>query len=136
MIRRWNPDTVAPPIGRYSHLASVPEGHELVFIAGQVGALEDGTLAGPDAESQTRQIFANIERLLESLGAGPEHLVKLLTMVAGTEHLGGFRAAVQDVFPKWYPDGDWPTNSLLVAAALATPELAVEIEAVVAVPRR
>jgi enamine deaminase RidA (YjgF/YER057c/UK114 family) len=134
--RRWNPDNVAPPIGRYSHLAAVPSDHELVFISGQVGVLEDGTLAGSDAESQTRQILANIGRLLGSLDAGPEHLVKLLTLLSGTEHLAGYRAAQAEVFARWFPDGDWPAQSLAVVAALATSELAVEIEGMAAVPRR
>ncbi|WP_214416298.1 RidA family protein [Sphaerisporangium fuscum] len=136
MIRRWSPDDLAPPIGRYSHLAAVPDGHEIVFVAGQVGVLGDGELAGPDAESQARQVFANIETLLASMGAGPEHLVKLFTMVAGTEHLAGCRAAIGEAFGRWYPGGDWPAQSLVVVAALARPDLAVEIEAVVAVPRR
>ncbi|GAA2897572.1 RidA family protein [Streptosporangium fragile] len=136
MIRRWNPTGLAAPIGQYSHLASVPADHELVMISGQVGVLPDGTLAGPDAETQTRQVFANIGRLLDSLGAGPEHLVKLFTMVAGVEHLEGCRAARQEAFAKWYPDGDWPAHSLAVVAALATPELTVEVEGMVALPRR
>lgn len=136
MIRRWNPEGVAAPLGRYSHLAAVPADHELVFISGQVGVLEDGTLAGPDAESQTRQSLANVKTLLDSLGAGPEHLVKFLTMLSGTEHLAGSRAARDEVFATWYPDGDWPAHSLTVVAALAAPELTVEIEAVAAVPRR
>ena len=38
------------------------------------------------AESQTRQAFANIGALLDVLEAGPEHVVKLLTFVSGTEH--------------------------------------------------
>lgn len=136
MIRRWNPDGVAPPIGKYSHLAQVPAGHELVIIAGQVGTLPDGALAGPDAESQTRAALANIEKLLDSIGAEPRHLVKLFTMLSSTEHLAGFRTALQERFAAWYPDGDWPTNSLIVVAALAAPELAVEIEATAAVPAR
>jgi 2-iminobutanoate/2-iminopropanoate deaminase len=107
-----------------------------VFISGQVGGLEDGTLAGPDAQSQTQQAFGNVERLLGSLGAGPEHLVKLLTLVAGTEHLAGRRAAREEVFARWNPRGDWPAHSLAVVAALATPELTVEIEATAAVPRQ
>jgi enamine deaminase RidA (YjgF/YER057c/UK114 family) len=136
LIHRWNPATLAPPIGQYSHLAAVPAGHELVMISGQVGVLPDGSLAGPDAETQTRQIFANIERLLDSLGAGPEHLVKLFTLIAGVEHLDGCRAARQEVFAKWYPDGDWPAHSLAVVVALADPALTVEIEGVAALPRR
>ncbi|MFB9840053.1 RidA family protein [Actinoallomurus acaciae] len=136
MIRRWSPDGLAAPIGQYSHLASVPPDHELVFISGQVGALEDGTLAGPDAESQTRQAFVNIATLLDSLGAGPASLVKLLTMVSAREHLAGSRAAREKIFAAWYPEGDWPAHSLMVVDSLAAPELTVEIEGVAAVPRR
>ncbi|WP_433175130.1 RidA family protein [Actinoallomurus sp. CA-150999] len=136
MINRWNPSGLAPPVGQYSHLAAVPSDHEVVFISGQLGLLEDGTLAGPDAESQTRQAFANIGRLLDSLGVGPANLVKLLTFVSGTEHLPGSRAAREEVFADWYPDGDWPAHSLMVVAALARPDLTVEIEAIAAVPRR
>ncbi|MFF0310380.1 RidA family protein [Streptosporangium sp. NPDC004379] len=135
MIRRWNPDVVAAPAGRYSHLAAVPEGHELVMISGQLGVLPDGALAGPDAESQARQVYVNIELLLESIGATPAHLVKVFTMVAGTEHLPGCRAAMGEAFGRWFPDGDWPAQSLAVVAALAAPEFAVEVEAVAAVPR-
>jgi 2-iminobutanoate/2-iminopropanoate deaminase len=136
MIRRWSPARVAPPVGQYSHLAAVPGDHELVFVSGQVGLREDGTLAGPDAESQTRQAFANIGALLDALGAGPEHVVKLLTFVSGTEHLAGSRTAREEIFASWYPGGDWPAHSLMVVAALARPDLTVEVEAVVAAPRR
>lgn len=135
MIRRWSPDGLAAPIGQYSHLAAVPPDHELIFIAGQVGVLEDGTLAGTDGESQTRQAFANIGVLLNSLGGGPENLVKLVTMVASREHLAGCRAAREEVFAAWYPGGDWPAHSLMVVDSLATPELTVEIEGFAAVPR-
>jgi 2-iminobutanoate/2-iminopropanoate deaminase len=136
MIRRWNPAGVAAPIGRYSHVSVMPAGHDLVFISGQIGVREDGTLAGTDAESQTRQALANIKTLLGSFGAGPEHLVKLLTLLSSTEHLAGSRAARDDVFATWYPDGDWPAHSLAVVAALATPELTVEIEGTAAIPRQ
>ncbi|MEV1247898.1 hypothetical protein ACIBO2_29500 [Nonomuraea sp. NPDC050022] len=50
--------------------------------------------------------------------------------------MDGCRAARQEVFGRWYPDGDWPAHSLAVVAALATTELAVEIEGMVVVPRR
>lgn len=132
--RRWNPDTVAPPLGRYSHLAEVPAGHRLVFLAGQLGVGPDGTLAGPGAEPQAKQIFANLGALLAAEGAGPEHLVKLLTLVAGTEHLDGYRAAQAEAFANWFPDGDYPAQTLAVVAGLARPEYAVEVEAVAAVP--
>lgn len=132
LSRRWTPAAMPAPIGRYSHLAEVPEGYTLVFVSGQVGNLRDGSLAGPDALSQTRQVFANLQTAFEELGATPRDLVKLLTFVAGTNHLPGFYAAREEVFADWYPDGDVPAHSLAVVSALASPELTVEVEAVVA----
>ncbi|WP_329047000.1 RidA family protein [Amycolatopsis sp. NBC_01488] len=128
-----DPETVAPPLGRYSHLAEVPAGHRLVFLAGQLGVAPDGTLA-TGAEAQGRQIFANLEALLTAEGAGPEHLVKLVTLLASTEHLAGYRAAQAEAFAKWFPDGDFPAQTLAVVAALAGPDYTVEVEAIAAVP--
>ncbi|RCG31432.1 RidA family protein [Sphaerisporangium album] len=136
MIRRWNPPGVAPPVAQYSHLVSVPAGHDLIMIAGQFGLLPDGTLAGPDAQTQSLQIYANIETLLRSAGAGPEHLVRLFTMLAGAEHLEGSRLARHQTFARWYPNGGYPTNSIAVLAGLSTPELTVQIDGMAAVPAR
>ncbi|MEV7970545.1 RidA family protein [Sphaerisporangium sp. NPDC088356] len=136
MIRRWNPPGVAAPLSQYSHLVSVPSDHELVLISGQFGLLPDGTLAGVDAETQSLQIFLNIETLLASMGAGPDNLVRLFTMVTGTEHLEGSRRARHQVFARWYPDGGYPAHSIAVLDALTTPELNVQIDGVAAIPAR
>ncbi|MEW2514789.1 RidA family protein [Streptomyces olivaceoviridis] len=135
MIRRWSPTEIGPPVGQYSHLAATSADNELIFVSGQVGSLPDGTLAGSDAATQTRQILDNLGVLLAGAGGGPEHLLKVFTMVAGTEHVAGCRSARSDVFARWYPDGDWPAQSLIVVAGLASPEIVVEIEAVAAIPR-
>lgn len=135
MIRRWNPDTVAAPLGKYSHLARVPTDHEIVFLSGQVGALPDGSLAGDDVDAQAHAVFDNIERLLAAAGGSPENLVRVFSMVAGVEHLPGFRTVLGETFTRWFPHGDWPAHSLIVAAALARPDILVEVEAVAAIPR-
>ncbi|MEU7834885.1 RidA family protein [Nonomuraea sp. NPDC049129] len=133
MPKRWNPVGVLAPIGNYTHVATVPENTTLVFVSGQVGNLRDSSLAGPDALSQTRQVFANLRSVLDEFGATPDDVVKPPTFVSGTEQLPGFFAARDEVFAEWYPDGDVPAHSLAVVAALASPELTVEIEAVIAV---
>lgn len=132
---RWNPDTVAPPIGKYSHLTSVPEGKQLVFIAGQVGNDTDGSLA-ESAEEQTVLALRNIERLLASMGATPADLVRLLTFVSGTESIPGFVAGRDRVFAEWFPEGDYPGHSLAVVAALIKPEIHIELEGWAAVDAR
>ena len=103
MIRRWNP-------GRWhrrsASTATSPRCRPAMSwcsISGQVGVLPDGTLAGAGAQAQTRQALANIELLLDSLGAGPQHLVKLFTLVAGAEHVEGCRTARAETFARLVP---------------------------------
>lgn len=129
---RTNPDCVAPPIGKYSHLSTVPHGKQLVFIAGQVGNDTNGQLA-ETAEEQTVLALKNIERLLASMGAVPADLVRLLTFVSGTESIPGFAAGRDRVFKEWFPNDDFPGHSLAVAAALIKPEVLVELEGWVAI---
>jgi enamine deaminase RidA (YjgF/YER057c/UK114 family) len=136
MLSRSNPPGVAAPIGKYHHTTTVPADMNLVFVSGQVGDHLDGSPVALDAAAQARPAFANLRAILEELGSTPAHIAKLVTFVAGADSLSGFRAARDEVLASWYPDGEVPTHSLAVVAALAAPELLVEIEAVVAVPRR
>lgn len=127
MLGRSNPAVVPSPIGRYHHTTTVPGGTDLVFVSGQVGHHLDGSSIAQDSAGQARQAFRNLGAILEDLSAGPGQIAKILTFVAGAEHLPGF-------FARWYPDGDVPAHSLAVVAGLAAPDLLVEIEAVVTVP--
>jgi 2-iminobutanoate/2-iminopropanoate deaminase len=135
MLSHSNPPGVAAPIGRYHHTTRVPAGVDLVFVSGQVGNHLDGSPIATNATAQARQAFANLGAILEDLGATPAHIAKLVSFVVGVDSLAGVRVARDEVFDGWYPDGGEPAHSLAVVAALAAPELLVEIEAVVAVPR-
>lgn len=59
----------------------------------------------------------------------------LLTFVAGADPVQHFFTVRDEIFAGWYPDGGVPSHSLAEVAAPADPELAVEIEAMVAIPR-
>jgi enamine deaminase RidA (YjgF/YER057c/UK114 family) len=134
MPQRANPSVVPAPAGAYTHVTTVPAGTDLVFVSGQVAAYADGRPAPPDAAEQTRQTLANLGALVTHLGVTPAAIAKLTTFVVGPENLAGFRTGRTDVFAEWYPDGDFPAHTLVVVAGLASPEILVEIEAVVAVP--
>jgi len=134
MLRRANPPSVAPPVGSYSHITTVAAGSELVFVSGQVGVHLDGRPVDPDARGQARQALANLGAIIADLGLTPAHVAKLNTLIVGADNVAGFRAARDEVFPVWYPDGDVPAHTLAVVAGLAAPELLVEIEAVLAIP--
>ena len=44
--------------------------------------------------------------------------------------------ARREAFPRYFPDGVYPPNTLLVVSRLVQPELLVEIEAMAIKPRR
>lgn len=132
---RWNPPNVAQPMGAYTHLTSVPVGHQLVFIAGQVGIDPDGNVTSDDPYEQAIMTYANLERHLDALRVTPASIIRLLTFVAGSEHLPGWSAARDEVYARWFGDTLPPGHTLVVVQALARPNLKVETEGWVAVPQ-
>jgi len=131
---KWNPPQVAAPIGKYSHLTTVPAKTQLMFIAGQVGNDATGKIAAGDSYAQTIAAFRNVDRLLDSVGVGPQNIVRLLSFVSGTEHLAGYFAARDEIYAEWFARGDYPGHSLAVVSALASPEFTVELEGWAAIP--
>nr|WP_249290825.1 RidA family protein [Leucobacter manosquensis] len=133
MIRRYSPDTVAAPVGAYSHLAAVSGPVEWVFISGQVGAGRDGVVP-TDIGEQTRNTLRNIEVLIAAAGGTPASIVRLMTFLVGPENMPAYASARNAVLKRWFPEGDVPGHSLAIVAALAQPHLLVEIEGWIAVP--
>ena len=106
-----NPPGVLPPGGEYSYAVSAGG---FLFIAGQTAFSPEGELVGVgDAAAQTRQVFKNIGRILEGAGASFNDVVEFTTYLVGVESVGPFLEARRELFPTLYPDGDYPTNTLL-----------------------
>jgi enamine deaminase RidA (YjgF/YER057c/UK114 family) len=119
---------LGPTLGMYSHGMVAPAG-EIVVVAGQVG-MDGGRLVGPgDVEAQTRQTFANIEKVLRAAGCGMRDVVRFQTFLTYASDIDHFMRARREVFPAYFPDGVYPPNTLLVVSRLVQPELLVEIEA-------
>jgi 2-iminobutanoate/2-iminopropanoate deaminase len=121
-------------MGRYHHAVVLPAGTALAFVSGQIGNHLDGRPVEPDPTAQARQAFANLGVIVHQLGATPADIAKFTTLVVGADGLAGFRAARDEIFAGWYPDGDVPANTLMIVAGLASPEVLIEIEAVVGLP--
>ena len=133
-ITRPVPENHHVPGGQYSHVAVAPTGR-LAFIAGQVAFDPEGNLVGRgDLAAQTRQVFANLQNILDNLGATPADIVELRTFIVGDDVVPRFREARKSAFDEMFPDGQYPPNTLLVVAGLASPDIEVEISAVVALP--
>lgn len=119
---------LGPTLGMYSHGMVAPAG-EIVVVAGQV-SMDGGRLVGPgDVVAQTRQTFANIEKVLRAAGCGMRDVVRFQTFLTYASDIDHFMRARREVFPGYFPDGVYPPNTLLVVSRLVQPELLVEIEA-------
>lgn len=61
-----NPETMPETFG-YSHVVEVSNAKRTIYISGQVAINTDGQIVGiDDLATQTRQVFENIKRALET----------------------------------------------------------------------
>jgi enamine deaminase RidA (YjgF/YER057c/UK114 family) len=134
-IKVLRPKELGQPLGMYSHGVVAPAG-EVVLVAGQVGIDGAGRVAGADILSQTKQVLENIRAVLAAAGCSMRDVVRFQTFLTRAEDIDGFMQARREVFPKYFADGAYPPNTLLVISRLVRPELVVEIEAMAVKPRR
>ena len=128
MSRVVTPKALGVPLGMYSHGMAAPAG-EIVVVAGQVGMGQGGQVAGGDVVAQTKQALDNVRAVVEAAGCTMRDVVRLQTFLTHAEDIAGFMQARAEVFPRLFPDGAYPPNTLLVVSRLVKPELLVEIEA-------
>ncbi len=129
------PKRFGAPLGLYSH-GMVAPGGEIVVVAGQVGIGDGGAVAGGDVGAQTRQALENVRAVVEAAGCTMADVVRLQTFLTHAEDIPGFMRARADVFPRYFPGGAYPPNTLLIVSRLVRPELLVEIEAMAVKPAR
>jgi 2-iminobutanoate/2-iminopropanoate deaminase len=125
MNRTYNPGSIAPPIGGYSHGVEIGPGQRLLFISGQIPAAPDGTVPA-DFEGQCAAAWFNVLAVLESAGLGPHDLVKVTTWLTDRS-----QADANGRIRRAHLDGARPALTVVVAQTLESPWL-LEIEAIAA----
>ena len=131
-IKIGNPDALARPMGQYSHIARV-KASELLFIAGQLAADKDGKLVGADDfDAQCRQVFANIEAALASQGASFGNVVEFTTYLVHSQDVPKFMKFRLREFPRLFPSGVYPPNTLLMVDRLVQEPFLIEVQTVAA----
>jgi enamine deaminase RidA (YjgF/YER057c/UK114 family) len=129
-----NPPSAPPPAGMYSHVARMAPG-EMSFIAGQVSVDGNVNVFGEgDLAAQVEQVFGNLAAILKDLGAVFEQVVQFTTYLTSAESIPTWMSARTGLFPKLFPGGKYPPNTLLVIDRLVKPEFVLEVEAIVRVP--
>jgi enamine deaminase RidA (YjgF/YER057c/UK114 family) len=131
-IKIFSPDTLGKPLGQYSQITRV-KASEFVYIAGQLAADRDGKVVGADDfDAQCVQVFANIGTALKSVGGGWGNVIEFTTYLVHSQDITKFMAYRKREFPKFFPDGAYPPNTLLMVDRLVQEPFLVEVKAIAA----
>jgi enamine deaminase RidA (YjgF/YER057c/UK114 family) len=129
----YNPDELGPPMGQYTHVTRV-KANEFLFIAGMLSGDSKGNVIGDgDFDAQTAQVFRNVEAALKSAGASWANVVQFTTYLVHSQDIPKFMAYRLREFPKMFPNGKYPPNTLLIVDRLVKEQFLVEVQTIAAV---
>lgn len=123
-IRIYNVDALGKPLGQYSHMARV-KASETLYIAGMLAP-------GESFDAQLSGVFSQIEKALQSAGAGWGNVVQFTTYLVHSQDIPKFMQWRVREFPRMFPDGKYPPNTLLVIDRLVQEPYLVEVQTVAA----
>jgi reactive intermediate/imine deaminase len=127
---RSNPETVAAPMGTYSHAVRVETSDAVwIYVSGQIANDPEGGLVGPgDLRAQTRQVFENLKAILEANGATFADVVKIGTYLTTLEDLDAMREVRKE-----YLTTEPPASTAVQVVALVVPDGMIEVDLVAVV---
>ena len=105
--------------------SSATKAGPLVFVSGQIGALDDVGKPISTVEGQTRQLLRKMKIALEAAGASLSDVTKTTVFLVNVNDFAVMNQVYKEFFPK-----DPPARSTVIVAGLAKPEWLVEIEAI------
>lgn len=130
-LKRINPATLpnAASMG-YSQIVIATPG-TLAFVSGQVAQTADGSGVPDGLAAQTTQVVANLAGALKAVGACPHDIVQMRIYVMDLDD-DAMAIAMPPVMA--FLNGAAPSLTGIGVAALAGPDLKIEIEMIVRVP--
>ena len=122
-IKVGNVEALGKPLGQYSHMTRVRNAQETLYIAGVLAP-------GDDFDAQCSGVFRQIEAALKSAGAGWGNVAQFTTYLVHSQDIPKFMAWRLREFPKMFPDGKYPPNTLLVIDRLVGEQYLIEVQAI------
>ena len=115
------------PIGPYSPGVTFDR---LIFVSGQGATVpETGELAGPDAATQTEQIFKNMESILKAAGSSLQHVLRCGVFIVDMRDFTEMNTVYERMMA-----GNKPARTTVQVTSLPIVGLRVEIDAIAYVP--
>jgi 2-iminobutanoate/2-iminopropanoate deaminase len=107
----------------YEHAAVVGD---FVFLAGQVSRDAEGNTVAPnDTAGQTRQLYANLRRVLEYAGCGASDVVKVTTYLVDPADTSLVLTAHKAFF-----GAHRPPHTLVSVNGLTRPDMRLEVDVI------
>jgi enamine deaminase RidA (YjgF/YER057c/UK114 family) len=110
---------------------------DFIFVGGQISADSKGRTIGPgDIETQTRNVFENIRRVLAEAGADMRDIVKFntfYTFEGEGDEIREFWEKMTKVRLEFFEEPG-PVGTAIRCAGFAYPGLVIEVEAIAYVP--
>ena len=107
----------------FSHYCHVTKAGNQIWVSGTVGIAADGSIPAGVVE-QFEIAIANMDAGLKAVGAGAEHVVKVVVYLTDVAD----RAKINPIRQRYFGPNR-PASTLVEVSALVLPELKVEIEA-------
>ena len=118
---------ISRQIGRYPDAIRVPAGYDQIVVSGTPGLDENGHIP-PDFADEARRAWRNVAVILEKAGASISDIVSIRQYLTREEDIKAYVEVRNEMITHE------PAGMLLVAKAMAWPEIHVEVEAVALVP--
>jgi enamine deaminase RidA (YjgF/YER057c/UK114 family) len=123
-IKIYNVESLGKPVGPYSHVARV-KGGETLYIAGMLAP-------GDGFEKQCAAVFAQVEQALKSAGGSWGNVVQFTTFLVHSQDIAAFYRWREQNYPKMFPDGKYPPNTLLIIDRLVQEQFLIEVQTIAA----
>lgn len=108
----------------YSHAVKVGD---LLFFSGQVAWDDQMRIVSAwDAPGQARQVWKNVRTIVENAGGKLTDVVSVTTYMDDVSLLEQFHS----VRPEFFPDGDFPATTDVIAAKPSLPGFLLEMQGV------
>jgi enamine deaminase RidA (YjgF/YER057c/UK114 family) len=119
-----NVEAIGKPVGPYSHVARV-KSDETLYIAGMLSP-------GDGFDAQCSGVYSQIEQALKAEGAGWRNVVQFTTFLVHSQDIAKFYKWREREFPRMFPDGKYPPNTLLIIDRLVQEQFLIEIQTIAA----
>jgi enamine deaminase RidA (YjgF/YER057c/UK114 family) len=118
-----NVEALGKPLGQYSHMTRVRGARETLYIAGMLAP-------GEDFDAQCTGVFRQVDIALKSAGAGWGNVAQFTTYLVHSQDIPKFMAWRLREFPRMFPGGKYPPNTLLIVDRLVQEQFLVEVQTI------